>query len=448
MPLSRLRLRLAAWFALAFLIGLTILDTALYLYLRRQNDYRFTRDLQRTSAELLEAIRIEYADSPQRGLPSAVSEALVEWPARPEAFSVYGAGGDRIGFHGDSGLLRAAPPRLLLGDWTPLRDLARPGEHRLRAVMSRSPGKPEFAVLALGSTVALDEENEALAVWFTFSTPIAVVLSLAGGYILSRRALRPIAALADNVATITPAQLNRRLPVHPIPDELDRLAEQFNALLERLQRAQAQNRRFLQQAAHQIKTPLTLVLGEAALGLERSPPPGEQQATLQRVRTAAEQMKRRVDELFLLAQAEAGEPVDLSETVELDGLALECADLMRGRAHALGQHLELLRVEPISVRGNDTLLREAVLELIENACRYGSASRPIAISAYATGNGGCVLVASGGEPVTPARRTQSAEAGAHGLGLEIVRWIASAHGGSMTHQHEDGVNVYGLLLPA
>jgi len=448
MPLSRLRLRLAAWFAIAFLIGITVLDTALYLYLRHQNDYRLTRHLERTSAELVEAIRIEYADTPQRGLPGAVSEALVEWPARPESFGVYAAGGDRIGFHGDSGLLHAAPRRLLPGDWTPLRDLVGPGEHRLRAVISRSSGQPDFAVLTLGSTLTLDEENEALAAWFAFSTPIAVVLSLVGGYILSRRALRPIASLADDVATITPDQLNRRLPVHPIADELDRLAEQFNALLERLQRAQAQNRRFLQQAAHQIKTPLTLVLGEAALGLERPRTPSEHQATLQRVRTAAEQMKRRVDELFLLAQAEAGERVDLSDSVELDGLALECADLMRGRAQALGRHLELLRVEPISVRGNETLLREAVLELIENACRYGSSNRSIAISAYSTGNGACVLVASAGEPVTPAGRARSEEAGAHGLGLEIVRWIASAHAGSMTYQRKDGVNVYGLLLPA
>lgn len=449
MALSRLRLRLAAWFVLAFLIGLTVLDTALYLYLRDQNDRRLTRHLQRTSDELADAIRIEYANNPGRGLPSAASEALVEWPARPEAFAVYAARGDRIGSQGDSSFLQVAPDRLLPGDWMPWQDLAGPAEQRLRAVVSRSPGQPDFAVLTLGSTRTLDEENEALATWFAFSTPVAIVLSLIGGYILSRRALRPIAALADDVARITPDQLDRRLPVHPIADELDRLAEQFNALLERLQRAQAQNRRFLQQAAHQIKTPLALVLGEADLALERPRSAGEQQDVLRRVRTAAEQMRRRVDELFLLAQAEAGEPVDMSETVELDGLALECADLMRGRAQALGRRLELLRVEPISVRGNETLLREAVLELIENACRYGSSTIPIAISAYSTGSSGCVLVASAGErPTSPGDRARSEEAGAHGLGLDIVRWIASAHSGSMTYQREDGLNVYGLLLPA
>jgi signal transduction histidine kinase len=340
--------------------------------------------------------------------------------------------------------------RLVARNSTQVLDLVGPGELHLRAVSSRSTRAPDFAVLTLASTLAIDEQNEALAAWFAFSTPIVVVLSLVGGYILSRRALRPIAELADQVARITPDQLGQRLPVHPRADELDGLAEQFNALLERLQRAQAQNRRFLQQAAHQIKTPLTLVLGEADLGLERPRTSSEQQQTLQRVRTAAAQMKRRVDELFLLAQAEAGERLDLSETVELDGLALECADLMRGRAHALGRRLELLRVEPISVRGNETLLREAVLELIENACRYGSSDNSIAISAFSTGSAGCVLVASPGEPVTPSPNdsARSDEAGAHGLGMAIVRWIASAHSGYMTYQRETGVNVYGLLLPA
>ena len=451
MQLSRLRLRLAGWFALAFLLGLALLDTTLYLYLRGQNDHRLTRELERTSAELVDAIRIEYANKPERGLPKAAGDALVEWPARPEAFAVYAGGGARIAVLDESGFLQVAPAQLPTGDLARVRDVAGPGGQRLRAVISRSSGPPGFVVLTLGSTRRLDEQNQALVAWLAYSTPIVIVLSLINGYILSRRALRPIAALGDDVAKITPDQLDKRLPVHTVPDELDRLAQQFNALLERLQRAQAQNRRFLQQAAHQIKTPLTLVLGEAALSLDRPRTPAEQQNALKRIRTAADQMRRRVDELFILAQSESGEQPDLTDTIELDGLVLECADLMRGRAQALGRQLELLRVEPVSVRGNETLLREAVLELVENACRYGSSDSSIAISAFSTGTAGCVLVASSGQAVTasPADRTSSDQAdGAHGLGLAIVRWIASVHAGSMTYQREAEKNVYGLLLPA
>jgi len=271
-----------------------------------------------------------------------------------------------------------------------------------------------------------------------------VALSLIGGYLLSHRALKPIEQLGHAVAAVAPNELDRRLPVGQPRDEVDDLAVQFNGLLERLQRVAQQNRRFVQQAAHQIRTPLTLVLGEAGLALERPRTPLEQQRALERILAAAGQMKRRVDELMLLAQAEAGERPALDESVELDGLVLECADLMRARAQGLGQRLELLQVDVVSVRGNEALLKEALLELIENACRYGGTGRPISISA---------LQVDGSAHLRVANLHGSATAGpsngqASGLGLTIVRWIASEHGGSLSHTHEAECEVYQLVLPA
>src|SRR6185312_16238789 len=144
------------------------------------------------------------------------------------------------------------------------------------------------------------------------------------------------------------------------------------------EQAQLRNRQFVQRAAHQLKTPLTVVLGEADLSLSGGD--GEGAAGMRRVRTAARQMRRRVDELLLLAEAQTGEQVPLDDEVELDGLALECADLMRGRAAQLSRSLMLGRVEPITVRGSERLLREALVELIENACRHGSAEPAIQVS--------------------------------------------------------------------
>src|SRR5471032_1570261 len=103
-------------------------------------------------------------------------------------------------------------------------------------------------------------------------------------------------------------------------------------------------------------------------------------ATLGRIRTAAEQMRRRVDELFLLAEAQAGEKARLEDDVELDGLVLDCTDLMRERASALGRSLAIGRAEHSVVRGNAGLLQEALVELMENACRHGSSGIPITVS--------------------------------------------------------------------
>jgi len=110
----------------------------------------------------------------------------------------------------------------------------------------------------------------------------------------------------------------------------------------------------------------------------------------------ADQMVRRVDDLFLLAQAEAGDRPPMQDAVELDGLALECTDLMRGRAQQTRHSLELERVEGAVARGNEPLLREALLELLENAVRYGEAARPIRVAAYAGHEHATLAVTSAG----------------------------------------------------
>src|SRR4029077_4460471 len=127
------------------------------------------------------------------------------------------------------------------------------------------------------------------------------------------------------------SDLAGRLPIRTPPDEIDRLAGDFNALLARPAALRQQNRDFLSQVAHQLRTPLTLVRGESELGLERERDSEAYRAILTRIGKAADQMSQRVDDLFLLARAEAGDQPPLSDKVELDALALECTDLMRGR---------------------------------------------------------------------------------------------------------------------
>jgi signal transduction histidine kinase len=441
-PLSRLRLRLSAWFALAFVAGLTMLSLTLYAYLRQQSSLRLTRSLRTSAAELADAVRFELGEAPSAGLPHAVQGAMLEWPPHQGAFAVYGADGVRLGERGGPTEVRSLPPVLVPGD-TLAREVAEPGADPLRQVTLVSTAEPRFFVLGAGSTRAIHDESGALALWLGLAPPLVLALSLVGGYLLSHRALTPIEQLGRAVAGLAPHDLDRRLPVGQPPDELDQLAVQFNGLLERLQRVAHQNSRFVRQAAHQIRTPLTLVLGEAGLALERTRTPVEQRHTLERILAAAGQMKRRVDELMLLAQAEAGERPALNEVVELDGLVLECADLMRARAQGLGQRLELLQVDPVSVRGNEALLKEALLELIENACRYGGTDRPISISARQVAGSAELRVANLRGSATAVTNGQ-----ASGLGLTIVRWIVSEHGGRLSHAHDSGYDVYQLVLPS
>jgi signal transduction histidine kinase len=443
MPLSRLRLRLSAAFALAFALGLAALNTALFLVLRREADRQLTHRLAAAATQVAEALAREYGEAPHLGLAAAARETFRELPATANSFVIYDGSGARLAVHGQPAGIAMAPAEWRTGDPAVL-DRSE-GNQDVRIAADRRVNG-EFRVVAIGTRQPTEEHLETLGWWLLASAPLVVLLSLVGGYALARQALRPISTLERAVAALDPADLARRLPVADRPDELDRLALRFNELLGRLEQAQLRNRQFVQRAAHQLKTPLTVVLGEADLSL--SDGAGAGAPGMRRVRTAARQMRRRVDELLLLAEAQAGEQVPLDDEVELDGLALECADLMRGRAAQLSRSLTLGRVEPITVRGSERLLREALVELIENACRHGSAEPAIQVSVYGEGPVAWVEVASGGAP------TRSAEAdpppndeGMH-LGLTIVRWIAGQHGGRFRYEHMEGVNVFGFsVLP-
>jgi two-component system sensor histidine kinase KdpD len=117
---------------------------------------------------------------------------------------------------------------------------------------------------------------------------------------------------------------------------------------------------------------------------------------------------------------------------------------MRSRARQLDQRLELGRVEAVSVRGNEALLKEAVLELIENACRHGSNEHPIGISAYSDHHSAFLTVASAGALPQAVATGDSNEP--RGVGLTVVRWIASEHGGVLTSERSAGFNLYRLTL--
>ncbi|MGH7594370.1 MAG: ATP-binding protein, partial [Gemmatimonadales bacterium] len=172
---------------------------------------------------------------------------------------------------------------------------------------------------------------------------------------------------------------------------------------------------------------------------------------LRRVHAAAGQMTHRVQDLLLLARMEAGERPPLGDVVELDALALEATDLFRARARTLGQHLELDEIVPCELTGNEALLREALLELLENACRHGEPGSAVAVSVRRDGSAVLLEVRNTGAAVPahqPVAHRVEEDGRTGGLGLSIMRWIASVHGGELVIRRLGSENVVGLRLPA
>ncbi len=455
MVISRLRLRLAGGFALAFALGLGVLSALGLGYLWRESTRRFDNRLSDVTRGLVVAIERELEETPDSSMAYVVGEVSSEWPSNGDAFlvldslgnvtairdrdssaarvvdAIRGTRATRIGIDGGARDLRA---RVL--DTTILI----PGSAQGKGVAVR--------VVAFGSTEGIESDTERLGLLFAVGSPLILLVSLGAGYLLAGRALQPMRQLSDDIAAMEPSDLSRRLDRRTGTDEVSTLAMEFDALLTRLDEAQQRNRQFVREAAHQIRTPLTLVLGETSHALERpvgaageslQSEPERLRATLGRVRTAAEQMRRRVDELFLLAEARAGEVVRLEDQVELDGLVLECTDLMRERASSTGHSLSIERAEPLVVVGNAALLQESLLELLENACRYGATSAPITVSCYTSVQGVevTVEVTSDGPSFDVAALAGDREVvPGGGMGLSIVRWVARSHHGRLELRRE------------
>lgn len=443
MRLSRLRMRLAATFTLTFLAVLALLHVILYGYLRTEFSRRFSQLLQAESQELAVAITNERDESPGQPVTDIARLVLSEWPTPEFGLAVLDPGGAVVASGGNPGLDSLMAGALTPGDQV-VWELPVGEEDPVRLAVASSPGLDGYRTVVAASTEPLAEQMEALLLWLTISAPIAIVLSIVAGYVLVARALQPVRELGGQVAALDVDRLDGRLPVSTVPDELDMLAAQFNGLLDRLAASRESNRRFLRQAAHQIRTPLTLVLGEATLAREQ-----DQKAAMQRIRLAAEQMRRRVDDLFLMAQARSGEQVILQQDVELDGLALESTDLMRSRFTGSGHRLELMEVVPVVVRGDEGLLREALVELLENACRHGDRGVPVRVGTRRENGVGVVWVQSGG-PSIPERGGHPVEPSIEdrGVGLQIVRWIAEQHGGGLQIERPDNVNRVSIRIPA
>ncbi|MEP6780884.1 MAG: HAMP domain-containing sensor histidine kinase [Gemmatimonadaceae bacterium] len=460
MRVSTLRVRLAGGFALAFAIGLALLAAFGLAYLWRESTRRFDVHLDAVVGEVIGALQREQQESPDSSLTFVASEVAAEWSDVNDAFVVLSVDGERLGSFDPAHVggriadaLRNAPKaerqnltetypdlRLRIADVAPFQSKLRP--NRLT--------NEHVRIVTFGSTEGIETDSQLLGVLFAVSAPFILLISLVAGYMLSGRALKPVRELADAMSAIAPTDLDKRLPTEGnSADEVSAVATEFNALLARLQETQRRNGQFVRETAHQIRTPLTLVLGETTHAIENDAAvsdPARMHATLGRIRTAAEVMRRRVDELFLLAEARTGEAVRLEQQVELDSLVLECTDLMRARASETGHRLAIGKADAIVITGHAALLQEALLEMLENACKYGDTSKVITVSCKANVGFHVLSVASGGKSFEiPARNSDERLSG--GMGLSIVRWVAESHHGEMRVVRMGDVNELQLVFP-
>jgi heavy metal sensor kinase len=285
-----------------------------------------------------------------------------------------------------------------------------------------------------------------------FFSPLLLVLASAGGYWMSRRALQPVDEITSAARDINSRNLSKRLRVPQSRDELQRLSDTLNGMLERLDAAFSRITRFTADASHELRTPVALMRTTAEISLRRCRSEAEYREALSQILSESEKTSALVEKLMLLARTDAG--FESLERVTVD--LTEClADACRkGRTLAEGKEIvfdERLAKAPILVEGDLNALHRLFLILIDNAVKYTPADGRVAVSLTVDREFALVEVQDTGigigsddlphifERFYRADRARSREQGGAGLGLSIARWIAEAHGGSIQVQSTPGV---------
>jgi heavy metal sensor kinase len=312
-------------------------------------------------------------------------------------------------------------------------------------------------VLVVGAT--RQDRSEALAALrdeLLIAGPIALVLATLTGYLLAGVALRPVERMRRSAAAISADTPGERLPVPPTGDELERLGQTLNAMLERLETALARERDFVADAGHELRTPLALLRTELELALRHDSSSDELREAVRRASVEVDRLGQLAEDLLLIARSERGRLPLQVEPIEATDLLDAVVTRFGWRAHEAGRRVEAVPAPGLALEGDRIRLEQALGNLVENALRYGEGD--VRLSAGQVDGVVELHVADDGSGFPPAflaraferftRADHARSSGGAGLGLAIVQVIAEAHGGSAHAANRDagGADVW-LAVP-
>ena len=307
-------------------------------------------------------------------------------------------------------------------------------DYRVWAVRAGTSEKPLFVYVGT-SLEAVSEATARLRATLAVGLPVMLALLAFSTWLLLGRTLRPVEQIRSEVSEIEALALDRRVPVPPTDDEISRLAETMNAMLDRLEAASRRQREFVADASHELRSPLAAFRTQLEVALAH-PADADWEATAVELLADSDRMERIVGDLLYLARTDAVPPESAAALVDLDDIVLDEVNRLRDHARV---PIDTSQVSAAPVRGTGEELRRLIRNLLDNAVRHARSS--VRVELLTVGDEVVLAVEDDGSGVPDDQRTRIFERfvrlddarpagqGGTGLGLAIVHAIAARHGG-------------------
>lgn len=475
--LKSLRAQLALWYGglLAFTLLLLSLFTLLLLrqYLTSRADAALQTHASDTASAIAATLYAYETENPNRRPTQEIEQSFIDntdlqsWGRYVQVINPYGNPVAR------SDALRTIPlPRI---DEALQRGLqgkphfdtvTKLGEYPFRiatvpVVMGdRVPYLVQVGASVEGVDTALNRASNILLIL----TPSVFLIALLGGWFLVGRALKPVDDMTQAALTIESKRLDVRIVPPRSDNEISRLATALNAMLARLDHSFRQIERFTADASHELKTPLTSVRGEAEVALMGEHTPEEYRATLNSIIDEVDRLTSIVNNLLLLSRADAEQVLLRQEPLSLDEVAMQVYEKLEPIAHKRKVRLEMAEMEEVNMRGDALWLQQLLRNLLQNGINYtpegGSVTLSVLNREQEGRHWGILEIRDTGVGIPQEHiphlfdrfyrvdAARSRDQGGSGLGLNIVAWVAEAHGGTISVQSTVGVGTtFTVQLP-
>ncbi len=322
-------------------------------------------------------------------------------------------------------------------------------------------GGPEQTRILVGRSIGREIAEMGKLFWVLVISGLGVFATgLVGGWWLSGRAVKPIAKMSQTAASISAKNLGQRIDVEDIDSELAELGSVLNAMFDRLQAGIDDQMRFTADASHELRTPLSVILTHSEVALNRVRTAEDYQETIETCFRAARRMKLLVDDLLVLARADAGKLQLRSVPIDVKQLLDDCAAMLERIAAERNIRLTVSS-EQTQVKGDPDRLSQLLTNLVSNAIFYNVDSGGVELSAACVGHEAIITVADTGVGISAndlphvferfyrIDKARSRSTGGSGLGLAICKSIVEAHGGTISiSSHRQRGTTVTVRLPA